>query len=293
MAVVFAGTPSVGSAQTAPDTLVARCDLPVLDLFNPNPGDVVPTGEYQISGMAVDPMAPDGSSGIDLVSFFIGNRDLGGVQIGSVTPMNGQRLADFSTTVDIPATDVGKQVLLVAFARSALSGKETQISTPVILGRHPSPTSPGPTQADTINTNPGTLPETCTPDVSTMQLNPPAALNATGVNLGAPRPVTAVNNSMVGTIVGAVSSCMGGDEKPLTQVTVSVQGTSATAQSDFDGEFSIGGVPAPGTYTVAVSDGAVTATRMYVPVAPGETIDIGTLSIAPDPMAGCDADNPL
>src|SRR5262249_12293037 len=158
--------------------------LPVVDLFNPNPGAVVPIGDYQISGMAVDPMAPDGTSGIDQVSFFIGNRDLGGVQIGTVVPSSGQRQADFSLTVDIPASDVGKQVLLVAFAHSALSGKETQVSTPVVLGRNPSPTRPGPTEADTINTNPGVLPDTCTPtDVATMQLNPSGALSATGVNL--------------------------------------------------------------------------------------------------------------
>jgi hypothetical protein len=45
-----------------------------------------------------------------------------------------------------------------------------------------------------------------------------------------------------------------GVEQPLTQVTVQVQGTLASAQSDFDGEFSIAGLPAPGTYKVAVSD---------------------------------------
>jgi hypothetical protein len=50
--------------------------------------------------MALDPMAPQGTSGIDQVSFFIGERDQGGLEIGSVVPSSGQRQADFSVSVN-------------------------------------------------------------------------------------------------------------------------------------------------------------------------------------------------
>jgi hypothetical protein len=247
MMLLSGATPVLGAgAQSTPEALVARCDLPVVDLFNPDPGDMVPVGEYQISGMALDPMAAPGTSGIDQVSFFIGDRDQGALEIGSVVPSTGQRGADFSVAVNLPKVDVGKHVLLVAFAHSALSGKETQVSTPIVVGRNPSPTGPGLTAADTINPNPGVLPQTCTPaDVSTLQLNPTVAATGSGGAPGAPQPVVAEPNSMAATIVGAVSTCMSGVERPLTQTTVQVQGTSASAQSDFDGEFSIAGVPAP------------------------------------------------
>jgi len=68
---------------------------------------------------------------------------------------------------------------------------------------------------------------------------------------------------------------------------VQVQGTSATGTTDLNGVFAVLQVPAPGTYTVSVSDGGQTATRMYVPVAPGETIDIGPLQLGADVTSGC------
>src|SRR4051794_7494863 len=84
------------------DGLVARCDLPVLELFNPTPGDALLPGAYLISGLALDPMAQQGASGVDQVSFFLGSRDQGGAPLGSVAPSGGARGADFSLSLDLP-----------------------------------------------------------------------------------------------------------------------------------------------------------------------------------------------
>ena len=86
---------------------------------------------------------------------------------------------------------------------------------------------------------------------------------------------------------GTVTACTGGVEQPVSMVTVHVQGTSATALSDLNGAFAVMQVPAPGTYSISVSDGGQTATRMYVPVAPGETIDIGPLQLGADVTSNC------
>jgi hypothetical protein len=284
---VVGATPGVSGAQDASDTLVARCDLPVVDLFNPLPGDVLPPGEYVISGVAIDPMAEEGTSGIDDVSVYLGNRDLGGTELGSVIPTGGQRLADFSMSITLPISELGKNDQLQAIAHSALSGKETEVRLPVVVGRNPSPGGQRPGAADSVNTNPGVLPDSCAPsDIGSIQLDPTATLTA-GQQVQPPHPVVASPSTLFATVVGSVSSCQNGVEQPLTQATVQVQGTSATGQSNQDGAFSIGGIPAPGTYTVTVSDSGNTATRQYVPVAPGETIDIGVLQLGADLSLGC------
>jgi hypothetical protein len=276
----------------APEVLVARCDLPVVDLFNPLPGDVVQPGTYLISGLALDPMADPTSSGIDQVSFFLGDRDHGGLALGTVVPNSGVRQADFSLTVTLPSSDPGTLQQLEAFARSALSGKETELSTPIMLGEDPN--APGNPGGDALNTNPGVLPDTCTPadaltaPAPTATATTAAAAPAASATPLAPKPATnAVAVPLFATVIGSVSTCRGGVEQPVTMVTVHVQGTSATGITDLDGVFAVSQVPAPGTYTISVSDGGQTATRQYVPVAPGETIDIGPLLIGADIAAGC------
>jgi hypothetical protein len=285
-------SPVTTFAQQAPvpETLVARCDLPVVDLFNPLPGDVLQPGSYLISGLALDPMADASSSGIDQVSFFLGDRDQGGLALGTVVPNSGVRQADFSLSVMLPSANPGTLQQLQAFARSALSGKETEISTPITVGQGPS--TPGNAGGNALNTNPGVLPDACSAGDALTQ--PAATPVPTGngapaaVAPLAPKPAAnAVAAPLFATITGSVSACKGGVEQPVTFVTVQVQGTSATGITDFSGVFAVSQVPAPGTYTISVSDGGQTATRQYVPVAPGETIDIGPLLLGADVTAGC------
>jgi hypothetical protein len=277
---------------TPPEALVARCDLPVVDLFNPLPGDVVqPGSEYLISGLALDPMAQGNTSGIDLVSFFLGDRDQGGTSLGTVVPSSGLRQADFTLSVTLPNASPGMPQQLEAFAHSSLSGKETEVSLPIMLGRNPAASSaPANTTANTVNTNPGVLPDTCTAADSLPSLSAtpaPATTTSSGSPLPMPKPSTAQAAPLFGTVVGSVTMCQGGVEQPVTLVTVQVQGTSAVGITDLDGVFAVMQVPAPGMYTISVSQGGQTASRMYVPVAPGETIDVGPLQIGADMVAGC------
>jgi hypothetical protein len=95
-----------------------------------------------------------------------------------------------------------------------------------------------------------------------------------------------VSADLFGTVVGAVTTCSNGTEQPANLVTVDAQGTQASVLTAEDGSFALSEVPAPGVYSISVSDGGSTATRMYVPVAPGETIDVGTLELGATPM-GC------
>jgi hypothetical protein len=279
------------SPSPQPEALVARCDMPVVDLYNPMPGDVLQPGSYMISGLALDPMADDTSSGIDQVSFFLGDRDQGGMSLGSVVPSNGTRQADFSLSVTLPSADAGKLSQLEAFAHSSLSGKETELSLPVMLGPNPSPSAPmADATNDIVNTNPGVLPETCSaPDAPPPVLATPSPVSTQApVSVPVAKPKTTTSTApLFGEIMGTVTACQGGSEQPVSTATIQVQGTSATGVSDPSGVFAVMQVPAPGTYTVSVSDGGQTATRMYVPVAPGEIIDIGTLEVGADAIAGC------
>src|SRR6202023_1254947 len=104
-------------AQTAPMTATASCSAPALDLANPSAGDMLLPGAFTIQGAALDPTASQGS-GIDQVSFFLGNRDEGGIALGSTLPTTGPRLDDFSLTVTLPNTNVGENQF-VAYAHSS------------------------------------------------------------------------------------------------------------------------------------------------------------------------------
>jgi hypothetical protein len=281
--------PGIASAQTNPTTpasdsnMVARCDLPVLDLFNPNPGDLVLPGDYMISGVAVDPVAQNGS-GIDQVSIYLGPRDQGGVALATVTPSGGLHQDDFSVSVQLPNAETGTEEQLVAYAHSQLSDKTTEVSLPIVVGRsdsHPVLANPF---LNTINTNPGTIPSDCSGSTAVAV---PDVL--TGGTPGVTQQVA--SNDLYGTVVGAVTNCSNGAEQPASLVTVQADGTTASVETDEQGGFSLTQVPAPGTYSISVKDNGNTATRMYVPVAPGETIDVGILELGAPPTGCGDEDD--
>jgi hypothetical protein len=273
-------TPPNNPPSGADSDMVARCDLPVLDLFNPSPGDVVVAGEYIVSGVALDPLASEGS-GIDQVSVYLGPREQGGTQLGSITPSGGQRQESFSLSVDLPNADPGTERQLVAYAHTASGDKTTEISVPIVIGRdasHPGVANPF---LNTINTNPGVVPNDCSGSTAVVV---PSVLN------GAPPGATQANSvsaNLFGTVTGSVSSCANGAEQPASLVMVQADGTSASTETAEDGEFQLTGVPAPGKYTIRVSDNGKTASRLNVPVAPGETIDVGTLELGANPAIGC------
>lgn len=120
---------------------------PVVEVSNPAPGALVPSGEIVISGIAYDPIATQGS-GVSRVDLFLGARDQGGLYLGTavqgenamegLTP--GSRAAEqsFQVKVKMPSTVTGGEDL-VAYAYSALTGNATVVSTPIFLAIAPTP----------------------------------------------------------------------------------------------------------------------------------------------------------
>jgi hypothetical protein len=289
VAGVLGLAPGLALAQSNPapaaSDMVARCDLPVLDVFNPNPGDLVLPGDYTISGLAIDPLAQTGS-GIDQVSFYLGPRDQGGQPLGTVTPSGGPHQSDFSLAIQLPSASPGTQQQLVGYAHSQMSDKTTELSLPIVLGgTDPHPVLANPfLNANIVNTNPGTIPDNCAGSVA---VTVPDVL--TGGSPGTAQMTS--TNDLFGTVVGAVTTCTNGAEQPASLVIVQADGTRASVQTDEDGAFALTEIPAPGTYTISVTNSGSTATRLYVPVAPGETIDIGTLELGAQATGCGDEDN--
>lgn len=96
-------------------------------LGNPNAGDVVLYGDYQVSGTT--------GAGIDRVTLFLDDRDSGGVQLGEATPANGT----FNATVKMPTSVAGGHNF-TAYAYSSSTGQETKVSVPIYVGAAPTPT---------------------------------------------------------------------------------------------------------------------------------------------------------
>src|SRR5689334_23736259 len=135
LAALFGLQPVSSFAQSEPGGPAASCSLPVLDLANPAPGAMLSPGAYVVHGTALDPSASEGS-GINEVSFFLGSRDAGGIALGEIVPNSGVRDDEFSATLTLPASTGTHQ--FVAYARSAVTGKETDVSLPIVLHEDPS-----------------------------------------------------------------------------------------------------------------------------------------------------------
>lgn len=127
---------STTSSTNAPQEVVA------VMLDSPHPGASLTPGRNEVSGRASSTLA-SGGSGIDRVQAFLGNRDLGGIQLGEadLTPpvgapsttvqsqINGNR---FRIIVDFPQNQAGPHPVFV-YARSMSSGKEGVATTGVNL----------------------------------------------------------------------------------------------------------------------------------------------------------------
>jgi hypothetical protein len=113
---------------------------PVLQLANPGPGDLLPTGDIIISGFAFDPAASDGS-GISRVDLFLGDRDTGGLFLGSAVPAEDASAIGktFSIKASVPNSSKGERDF-VAYAVSAVNSQQTRVTAPVFVGAAPTPT---------------------------------------------------------------------------------------------------------------------------------------------------------
>jgi hypothetical protein len=113
---------------------------PTIQLANPNAYDVLPRGTYVAFGAAFDPASTDGP-GVDRVEYFLGERDAGGLHLGTATPgiLNGGGLGAYGVHLHIPTTANGGNNV-IAYAHSAITGLESATSVPVYVGAPPSPT---------------------------------------------------------------------------------------------------------------------------------------------------------
>jgi hypothetical protein len=137
-----AATPQAMTPAQAPPvsaSAIANAAAPVLQLGNPNPGDLLTPGGYVIFGLAFDPSAADGA-GVDRVDFFLDSRDSGGPRLATAVPgQNASSPRAFQVEVSISGRLNGAH-MLVAYAHSSITGKETVLSVPVFLGIPPTAT---------------------------------------------------------------------------------------------------------------------------------------------------------
>jgi hypothetical protein len=130
-------------AQTAP-TPSTSCATLDFSLANPTPGARVEAGSSIISGVAMDTNAPAGSVGVDRVDFFLGNRDEGGISLGSAVPVSPTDFVNpapfgpgsFQANVNYPTSSLGGHDLF-AYAHDSVSGTESIISMPIAVGQDP------------------------------------------------------------------------------------------------------------------------------------------------------------
>jgi hypothetical protein len=120
--------------------LVVPAQAPVLNLSNPGPGDLLNLGGYVVSGLAYDPAAPQGQSGVDRVDLFLDDRDQGGTPLSSTVPgLTTSNPRGFQVEITIP-THVNGPHTFFAYTRSSMTGLETVTSVPVFVGVPPTPT---------------------------------------------------------------------------------------------------------------------------------------------------------
>jgi hypothetical protein len=120
---------------------------PTLDVANPSAGSMLTPGVMIIEGVAYDDSADDGV-GVDRVSLFLGDREEGGVFLGNATlglhnpqAVEGgdPQFADAGWRLRTPVLKGGGQQRdLTVYARSSVSGVETTVSIPVIMGEETS-----------------------------------------------------------------------------------------------------------------------------------------------------------
>jgi hypothetical protein len=172
----------------------AACGDLHFELANPTPGAEVDAGALVIQGIARDGRATSGT-GIDHVDFFLGNRDEGGVSVGTTVPGSAPgpfgTFGSFQTTIVLPAEIRGGSDLVV-YAHSNVTGQEVVITIPIAIGE--SASAAGQT-ADSGSTPTST--ETCT--------NPHAAV-AAGVAPAAGGTTTTVTLPGRSTVVLSVAN---------------------------------------------------------------------------------------
>jgi hypothetical protein len=133
--VAAPAAPAVVGAPAVQHVPLASSAAPFLQLANPSAGDLLPSGDLFIDGVAYDLSSTSGA-GIDRVELFLDSRDNGGLLIGSGVPASDR---SFHIKAKIAGISNGGHNFVV-YARSSLTGQESVASVPVFIGVAPTPT---------------------------------------------------------------------------------------------------------------------------------------------------------
>ena len=117
---------------------------PALEVANPSPGAMLETGAMTIQGVAYDPAATEGI-GVDRVSVFLDDRDMGGMFLGDAKlaqptfmPTEGAQFPNAGWMLLTPTLKgTGDGHMLYVYAHSAVTGDETVLRIPVTIGEKP------------------------------------------------------------------------------------------------------------------------------------------------------------
>jgi hypothetical protein len=136
-------SPSAGSV-TGTASLTAPSETITVRIDSPNPGATITRGRFDVTGRATT----NTGGMVDRLQVFVGNRDLGGIEVGEISAANSPAAVPGSPTltnslnsngtyhvvVDFPSQNLGVQNVFV-YARSANSGKEASANTSVTINR--------------------------------------------------------------------------------------------------------------------------------------------------------------
>jgi hypothetical protein len=225
-------------AQTTAAPMATDCSAMHFELANPNPGSMIEPGGMVLQGIAMDSRA-QGNTGIDHIDFFLDNRDQGGVNLGIAMPgmAPGPFGPDsFETTVTIPNLIGGHD--LFAYAYSSVTGAQSVISVPVVVGEDPSKVGelgttatdscmPGGASSTTTPVTPMTPPATTSP---TTPATTPATATTTPATTTTTTTTTAVAPSAT-TITVEVSNPSAGDTIHVGGYTIEGTAFDKAAQS--------------------------------------------------------------
>ena len=167
--IALVATATLSSASIGAASTTTCGSGPVLDLANPSAGDLLSPGDYIVSGIARDPAAANGD-GIDRVALFLGNRDLGGTEVGEAVPEAGA----FAVTAKLPPNFTGGTSFF-AYAHSSITGQEVAVSVPVFLGAAPTPTPRSGTEVVATPVVPAAPQANCAPATTTTTTAPVTA----------------------------------------------------------------------------------------------------------------------
>jgi hypothetical protein len=169
----------------------AAQDCPVLQLGNPNPGDLLPPGGYIVSGFAFDPAGPQGV-GIQRIELFLGPRDAGGQILGTATAVDHPLDPSHAFQIEVMIPQVQRSQDFVAYAYSAITSAQTSVTVPVNIGAVPLPTPHTTAGALSAQMPTETVQMQCAPLPAGAPANTTTAA-ATPMAVSAPQPAATVS----------------------------------------------------------------------------------------------------